>query len=169
MTDVVLFLKQASTAKYIIQQYIAATGGQTALASVSSMYAVGKLKMSASEFHVGNQTVAAKRKGEIGGYVLWQKNPGVWYFELIMAGSKMSAGSDGKVAWRQSASEQSHASRGPPRPLRRSLQVFSSLTVNPREKIARLDLNRFPFVLMFSAGLGSKVNGHPLLGRGLHW
>ncbi|CAL9767089.1 unnamed protein product [Musa acuminata subsp. burmannicoides] len=113
---------QASTAKYIIQQYIAATGGQTALASVSSMYAVGKLQMSASEFHVGNQTVAAKRKGEIGGYVLWQKNPGVWYFELIMAGSKMSAGSDGKVAWRQSASEQSHASRGPPRPLRRSLQ-----------------------------------------------
>ncbi|CAL9758129.1 unnamed protein product [Musa acuminata subsp. burmannicoides] len=111
-----------STAKYIIQQYIAATGGQAALTSVNSMYAVGKVKMSASEFHVGDQTVAAKGSGEIGGYVLWQKNPDVWYFELIMAGCKMSAGSDGKVAWRQSASEQSHASRGPPRPLRRSLQ-----------------------------------------------
>lgn len=121
--DVPLFLKQASTAKYIIQQYIAATGGQAALTSVNSMYAVGKVKMSASEFHVGDQTVAAKGSGEIGGYVLWQKNPDVWYFELIMAGCKMSAGSDGKVAWRQSASEQSHASRGPPRPLRRSLQV----------------------------------------------
>ncbi|XP_008785983.1 uncharacterized protein LOC103704470 [Phoenix dactylifera] len=115
---------QASTAKYIIQQYIAATGGQAALMSVSSMYAVGKVKMSASEFHVGDESVQAQAKGngEVGGYVLWQKSPDLWYFELIMGGSKMSAGSDGKVAWRQSASEQSHASRGPPRPLRRSLQ-----------------------------------------------
>ncbi|KAG1368645.1 hypothetical protein COCNU_14G011130 [Cocos nucifera] len=115
---------QASTAKYIIQQYIAATGGQAALMSVNSMYAVGKVKMSASEFHVGDESVQAQAKGngEVGGYVLWQKSPDVWYFELIMGGSKMSAGSDGKVAWRQSASEQSHASRGPPRPLRRTLQ-----------------------------------------------
>ncbi|XP_072952123.1 uncharacterized protein [Typha angustifolia] len=113
---------QASTAKYIIQQYVAATGGQPALGSVHSMYAIGKVRMCASEFHMGDESVAAKGSGEIGGYVLWQKSPELWYFELIMGGHKMSAGSDGKVAWRQSASEQTHASRGPPRPLRRSLQ-----------------------------------------------
>ncbi|CAL4947307.1 unnamed protein product [Urochloa decumbens] len=116
---------QASTAKYIIQQYIAATGGQAALQGVRSMYAVGKVRMCASEFHLGDQTVTAAAQGgraEVGGFVLWQKVPEVWFFELIMAGHKMSAGSDGKVAWRQSAAEQSHVSRGPPRPLRRSLQ-----------------------------------------------
>ncbi|KAF2952426.1 hypothetical protein DAI22_01g335900 [Oryza sativa Japonica Group] len=114
---------QASTAKYIMQQYIAATGGQAALQGLQSMYAVGKVRMCASEFHLGDQNVtAAQGRAEVGGFVLWQKCPEVWYFELIMAGHKMSAGSDGKVAWRQSAAENSHASRGPPRPLRRSLQ-----------------------------------------------
>ncbi|MQM04425.1 hypothetical protein Taro_037228 [Colocasia esculenta] len=115
---------QASTAKYIVQQYIAATGGQQALNAVNSMYALGKVRMRSTEFHMGDESVSASRAGhgEIGGFVLWQKNPDLWYLELIVSGCKMSAGSDGKVAWRQSASEQSHASRGPPRPLRRSLQ-----------------------------------------------
>jgi hypothetical protein len=88
--------KQASTAKYIIQQYIAATGGQAALQGVRSMYAVGKVRMCASEFHLGDQTVttaAAQGRAEVGGFVLWQKTPEVWFFELIMAGHKMSAGS----------------------------------------------------------------------------
>jgi hypothetical protein len=121
-------MQQASTAKYIIQQYIAATGGPAALQGVQSMYAVGKVCMCASEFHLGDQTVTAAQGGaEVGGFVLWQKSPEVWFFELIMAGHKMSAGSDGKVAWRESAAEQSHVSRGPPRPLRRSLQVPSHL------------------------------------------
>lgn len=75
---------------------------------------------------MGDEHVSAKGNGEVGGYVFWMKNPDLWYLELILGGSKMSAGSDGKVAWRQSASEQSHASRGPPRPLRRSLQVIFS-------------------------------------------
>ncbi|ONM37696.1 hypothetical protein Zm00014a_026496 [Zea mays] len=89
------------------------------------MYAVRRVRMRASEFHLGDQTVtAAQGRGEVGGFVLWQKTPEVWFFEfeLIMAGHKMSAGSDGKVAWRQSAAEHSHVSRGPPRPLRRSPQ-----------------------------------------------
>lgn len=124
-------MQQASTAKYILQQYIAATGGQAALMSVHSMYAVGKVRMSASEFHMGNDNSAAvppsttkNGSGEIGGFVLWQRNPELWLFELIMAGCKMSAGCNGKLAWRQSTSEQSHVSRGPPRPLRRALQVL---------------------------------------------
>lgn len=71
-------MKQASTAKYIIQQYIAATGGQAALQGVQSMYAVGKVRMCASEFHLGDQNVTAAGQGgraEVGGFVLWQKTP----------------------------------------------------------------------------------------------
>ncbi|WOL07760.1 hypothetical protein Cni_G16508 [Canna indica] len=113
---------QASTAKYIIQQYIAATGGQSTLTSIGNMYAIGKVRMTGTEFHIGDQSTSAKGSGVIGGYALWQKSPEVWYFELIMAGSKMSAGSDGKVAWKQSMTEQSHVSKGPPRPLRRTIQ-----------------------------------------------
>ncbi|KAG9440952.1 hypothetical protein H6P81_021117 [Aristolochia fimbriata] len=113
---------EASTAKYIIQQYVAATGGPAALNSVNSMYAIGKVKMSGSEFHVGDASAILRGKGEIGSFVLWQKNPDLWYLELILSGCKVSAGSDGKIAWRQFASQQSHASRGPPRPLRRFLQ-----------------------------------------------
>ncbi|XP_010257402.1 PREDICTED: uncharacterized protein LOC104597517 [Nelumbo nucifera] len=113
---------EASTAKYIVQQYIAASGGQTALNSVKSMYAIGKVKMCASEFQVGDDSIKARGPSEIGGFVLWQKNPNLWYLELVLPSCKVSAGSDGKVAWRQSGSQQSHATKGPPRPLRRFLQ-----------------------------------------------
>ncbi|XP_078176404.1 spindle assembly abnormal protein (DUF620) [Carex rostrata] len=115
---------QASTAKYIIHQYIAATGGQAALLSVESMYAVGKIHMSASEFHAGMEDEGMRPKGnnEYGAFVLWQKNPEVWYFDFIMAGCKLTHGSDGQVAWKQSSIERSHVTPGPPRPLRRSLQ-----------------------------------------------
>ncbi|KAK3038120.1 hypothetical protein RJ639_029574 [Escallonia herrerae] len=112
----------ASTAKYIVQQYIAATGGQAVLNAVSSMYAVGQVKMVSSEIHQSNDTVNAKRSCESGGFVLWQKNPDLWYLELVVSGCKVSAGSDGKVAWSQSSSNPSNASKGPPRPLRRFFQ-----------------------------------------------
>ena len=63
--------------------------------------------------------------GEVaGGFVVWQKMPEMWCLEMVVAGgTKMSAGSDGKVAWRQTPWQQAHASRGPPRPLRRCVQV----------------------------------------------
>ncbi|XP_068635966.1 uncharacterized protein [Aristolochia californica] len=122
---------EASMAKYIVQQYVAATGGEKVLSSINSMYAMGKVTMSASEFESGggpqnskNKTMKVKRcqNSEVGGFVLWQKRPNLWCLELVVSGSKISAGSDGKVAWRQTPWHQSHASRGPPRPLRRSLQ-----------------------------------------------
>lgn len=128
-------------AKYIVQQYIAATGGERALDSVDSMFAVGKVKMVASEFIAGDgismncnglnlggsvMKIKSVRNGcgEMGGFVLWQKRPDLWSLELVVSGAKISAGSDGKLAWRQTPWHHSHASRGPPRPLRRSLQVF---------------------------------------------
>ncbi|CAN1173873.1 hypothetical protein LINPERPRIM_LOCUS9547 [Linum perenne] len=123
---------EASMAKYIVQQYVAAVGGEMALNSVESMYAMGKVKMAASEFSSGEGVVtnnkAGKVKsmksgnGEMGGFVLWQKRPELWCLELVVSGCKISAGSDGKVAWRQTPWHHSHASRGPPRPLRRFLQ-----------------------------------------------
>lgn len=130
---------EASMAKYIVQQYIAATGGERALNSVDSMVAIGKVKMVASEFiagdginmncnglSLGGSVMKIKSVkngcGEMGGFVLWQKRPDLWSLELVVSGCKISAGSDGKVAWRQTPWHNSHASRGPPRPLRRSLQ-----------------------------------------------
>lgn len=92
------------------------------------MYAMGKVKMVASEFCSGEVKNGVKIKplktsgGEIGGFVLWQKRPDLWSLELVLSGCKISAGSDGKVAWRQTPWHRSHPSRGPPRPLRRALQ-----------------------------------------------
>ncbi|KAK9061102.1 hypothetical protein SSX86_018282 [Deinandra increscens subsp. villosa] len=126
---------ESAMAKYIVQQYIAAAGGERALNLADSMYAVGKVKMVASEFNAGDGITmncaggkAVKPKtlkncgGEMGGFVLWQKRPDLWSLELVVSGYKITAGSDGKVAWRQTPWHHSHASRGPPRPLRRSLQ-----------------------------------------------
>lgn len=113
---------EASTAKYIVQQFVAATGGPVALNSVSSMYAVGQVKMAGSEMQEGDNSVRTGGKSEVGGFVLWQKNPDLWYLELVVAGYKVSAGSDGKIAWNQSSSQPSHANKGPPRPLRRFFQ-----------------------------------------------
>ncbi|XP_022743498.1 uncharacterized protein LOC111294456 [Durio zibethinus] len=122
---------ESSMAKYIVKQYIAAVGGEKALNSIDSIYAMGKVKMAASEFSAGdgslNNKIVKVRNlrnggGEVGGFVLWQKRPDLWCLELVVSGWKISAGSDGKVAWRQTPWHHSHASRGPPRPLRRFLQ-----------------------------------------------
>ncbi|KAE8671914.1 HSP20 chaperones superfamily protein [Hibiscus syriacus] len=122
---------EISMAKYIVKQYIAAVGGEKALGAIDSMYAMGKVRMAASEFtsgegSVNNKIVKARNLrhggGEVGGFVLWQKRLELWCLELVVSGCKISAGSDGKVAWRQTPWHPSHASRGPPRPLRRFLQ-----------------------------------------------
>ncbi|RDX95995.1 hypothetical protein CR513_21398 [Mucuna pruriens] len=120
---------EASMAKYIVKQYEAAVGGEKALNSVESMYAMGEVRIGTSEFWAGEECVSSKKmvkkvqmKGEVGGFVVWQKKPELWCLELVVSGYKISAGSDGKVAWRQTPWHHSHASRGPPRPLRRLLQ-----------------------------------------------
>ncbi|KAK8623344.1 hypothetical protein V6N13_118230 [Hibiscus sabdariffa] len=113
---------ESSTAKYIVHQYVAACGGHLALSSTTSMYAVGQVKMRGSEMQPGDDSVQIRGDYEVGGFVLWQKNPDLWYLELVVSGFKVSAGSDGKVAWNQSSSQPGHANRGPPRPLRRFFQ-----------------------------------------------
>ncbi|XP_057726082.1 uncharacterized protein LOC130941547 [Arachis stenosperma] len=126
---------EGSMAKYIVKQYVAAVGGERALNSVESMYAMGQVRVGSSEFWGGEEGVMKKKKkkkrttkevaaaaGEMGGFVVWQKKPELWCLELVVSGYKISAGSDGKVAWRQTPWHHSHASRGPPRPLRRLIQ-----------------------------------------------
>ncbi|KAI3665495.1 hypothetical protein L6452_44122 [Arctium lappa] len=113
---------EASTAKYIVQQYMAAIGGQPALNTVQSLCAVGQIKISASDFHQGDEAVNSKSRDEAGGFVLWQKNPNLWCLELLVSGCKVISGSNGKISWRQSSNLQRPMTKGPPRPLRRFLQ-----------------------------------------------
>lgn len=126
-----LFLQEASTAKYIVQQYTAATGGQPALNSVGSMCVTGQVKIRASDFHQGKyESIEVKKSTqEVGGFVLWQKNPDLWCLELVVSGCKVSCGSNGKVSWRHSSNQLTPISKGPPRPLRRFLQVFLSYQI----------------------------------------
>ncbi|XP_057804601.1 uncharacterized protein LOC131019981 [Salvia miltiorrhiza] len=115
---------EKSMASYIVQQYVAASGGEHALNSIESMCAVGKVKMAAADLSSDIRKIKSMKKGagELGGFVLWQKSPALWSLELMLSGFKISAGCDGNVAWRQTPWQHSRASRGPPRPLRRSLQ-----------------------------------------------
>ncbi|KAI3699428.1 hypothetical protein L2E82_43737 [Cichorium intybus] len=113
---------EASTAKYIVQQYMAAIGGQQALNAVRNLCAIGQLKISASDFHQGDETVDVQSREETGGFVLWHKNPNLWCLELLVSGCKVISGSNGKISWRQSSNQLRPISKGPPRPLRRFLQ-----------------------------------------------
>lgn len=124
-TDFIQFLQEASRAKYIVQQYIAATGGIAALNSVSSMYVVGEVNMVQGQVNEDCKDNAPSTKdgSESGAYMLWQKSPNLWYLELVVSGCRVSAGSDGAVSWSQSSLNPSQSSKGPPRPLRRFFQV----------------------------------------------
>ncbi|KAK4416551.1 hypothetical protein Salat_2480600 [Sesamum alatum] len=113
---------EASTAKYIVQQYIAATGGQPPLTALNSMCVIGQTKINSSEFHQGDENVKVRSKDEAGGFVIWQKNPDLWCLELQISGCKVIAGSNGKISWRQSSNQLRPICKGPPRPLRRFLQ-----------------------------------------------
>ncbi|KAL2905577.1 Leukemia inhibitory factor receptor, partial [Bienertia sinuspersici] len=98
---------QTSTAKYIVQQYIAATGGQTAISSIQSMCVIGHAKIEATAFHLGDQAAKGKNTEEAGGFVVWQKNPNLWCLEFVVSGCKVYSGSNGKLSWRQSTNQSS--------------------------------------------------------------
>ena len=44
-----MLVQEVSMAKYIVKQYVAAVGGERALNSVDSMYAMGQVKMATSD------------------------------------------------------------------------------------------------------------------------
>ncbi|KAL6657669.1 hypothetical protein ACP70R_005449 [Stipagrostis hirtigluma subsp. patula] len=126
---------ESSSAQYILHQYTAASGGYKLLQSVRNAYAMGKVRMVASEFETATRVV--KNRGpsgrgaaavEQGGFVLWQMAPDMWYVELAVGGSKVHAGSNGRLVWRHTPWLGAHAAKGPVRPLRRVLQGLDPLT-----------------------------------------
>ncbi|KAG9440282.1 hypothetical protein H6P81_020447 [Aristolochia fimbriata] len=122
---------ETSSAQYILQQYTAASGGLKLLSSIRNAYAMGKVKMVASEFETATKVMKnrnASRTAESGGFVLWQMMPDMWYVELAVGGSKVHAGCNGKIVWRHTPWLGAHAAKGPVRPLRRALQGLDPLT-----------------------------------------
>ncbi|TVU49442.1 hypothetical protein EJB05_00755, partial [Eragrostis curvula] len=122
---------ETSSAQYILQQYLAASGGQKLLSSVRNAYAMGKVRMVATEFETGGRVVRnrmAAQRAEPGRFVLWQMAPEMWYIELAVGGSKVHAGCNGKLVWRHTPWLGAHAAKGPVRPLRRALQGLDPLT-----------------------------------------
>ncbi|KAL5706980.1 hypothetical protein ACHQM5_025084 [Ranunculus cassubicifolius] len=122
---------ETSSAQYILQQYTAASGGQKLQGSIRNAYAMGKVKMLASEFETATKVMRnrnASRAAESGGFVLWQMAPDMWYVELAVGGSKVHAGCNGKLVWRHTPWLGAHAAKGPVRPLRRALQGLDPRT-----------------------------------------
>ncbi|KAF8729049.1 hypothetical protein HU200_018361 [Digitaria exilis] len=123
---------ESSSAQYILQQYLAASGGAKVLRSVRNAYAMGKVRMVASEFETATRVVKNRGGGapavEHGGFVLWQMSPDMWYVELAVGGSKVRAGCNGRLVWRHTPWLGAHAAKGPVRPLRRALQGLDPLS-----------------------------------------
>ncbi|CAI0451688.1 unnamed protein product [Linum tenue] len=85
-------MQETSSAQYILQQYTAASGGQRLQGSIHNAYAMGKVRMIASEFETANKVTknrGSSKTAESGGFVLWQMNPDMWYVELALGGSKL--------------------------------------------------------------------------------
>ncbi|XP_022768693.1 uncharacterized protein LOC111312570 [Durio zibethinus] len=122
---------ESSSAQYILQQYTAASGGQKLQNSTHNAYAMGRVRMIASEFETANKVIKnrnSSKAAESGGFVLWQMNPDMWYVELALGDSKVHAGCNGKLVWRHTPWLGAHAAKGPVRPLRRALQGLDPRT-----------------------------------------
>uniref|UniRef100_A0A7N0TG80 Uncharacterized protein n=1 Tax=Kalanchoe fedtschenkoi TaxID=63787 RepID=A0A7N0TG80_KALFE len=126
-----------AAARYIIQQYLAATGCLGLFGrnynnnKYKNMYSTGDVKMSYCETEISTTTSATgddkvKRLGsrseESGCFVLWMMSPATWSLELVVGGRKVVAGSDGNIVWRHTPWLGTHAAKGPHRPLRRIIQ-----------------------------------------------
>ncbi|KAL6995421.1 hypothetical protein U1Q18_005559 [Sarracenia purpurea var. burkii] len=122
---------ETSSAQYILQQYTAACGGQKLQNAVLNAYAMGKVRMIASDIETATKVIKnrnSSKASECGGFVLWQMDPDMWYVELALGGSKIHAGCNGKVVWRHTPWLGPHAAKGPVRPLRRALQGLDPRT-----------------------------------------
>lgn len=116
---------ESSSAQYIVHQYIAATGCAKLQNVIKSSYVVGKVRMVATECETASKVTkrnSSFKAAESGCFVLWQMMPDMWSVEMVVGGSKVHAGSDGKIVWRHIPWLGSHAAKGPVRPLRRALQ-----------------------------------------------
>ncbi|CAH9144886.1 unnamed protein product [Cuscuta epithymum] len=122
---------ETSSAQYILQQYTAASGGMKLQNVIHNAYAMGKVKMMASDIETATKVIKSKnssKTAETGGFVLWQMNPDMWYVELALGTSKVHAGCNGNLVWRHTPWLGAHAAKGPIRPLRRALQGLDPRT-----------------------------------------
>ncbi|TVU03364.1 hypothetical protein EJB05_05727, partial [Eragrostis curvula] len=124
---------ETSSVQYILQQYLAASGGHKLLASVRNAYTMGKVRMVATEEETAGRVVKNRNAGpgrgaETGRFVLWQMAPDRWYIEMAVGGSKVHAGCNGSLVWRHTPWLGAHAAKGPVRPLRRAIQGLDPLT-----------------------------------------
>ncbi|KAK8518864.1 hypothetical protein V6N13_017869 [Hibiscus sabdariffa] len=116
---------ETSSARYILQHYTTASGGQKLQNTIRNAYAMGKLKMVACEYETAARIIKncnVSRSAESGRFVLWQMNPDMWYVELAVGAAKVHAGCNGSLVWRHTPWLGAHTAKGPVRPLRRSLQ-----------------------------------------------
>ncbi|MFS7977562.1 hypothetical protein Hanom_Chr10g00905391 [Helianthus anomalus] len=116
--------EETSSAQYILQQYLAASGGQKFQNSIHTAYAMGKVKMLAFDIETATKVIKKRnssKTAESGSFVLWQMNPNIWYVELAHGASKVHAGCNGRLVWRHMPWLGAHAAEGPIRPLRRAL------------------------------------------------
>ena len=137
--------QETSSAQYILQQYLAASGGQRLLSSIRNSYAMGKVRMVATEFETGGRVVRNRmvaQRAEPGRFVLWQMAPDMWYVELAVGGSKVHAGSNGRLVWRHTPWLGAHAAKGPVHRLR---HVLHERRCWPCSFDARHALVPFPF------------------------
>ncbi|OMO75063.1 hypothetical protein COLO4_26335 [Corchorus olitorius] len=126
---------EVAKAKYILHQYIAASGEQAALNSVKNIYVVGQTKMlGPEETYQADDNVHVEGNYKSGSFVLCQKNPNLWYLEtvvhevikirkeMVVHSFQFSTGCDGNVSWQQSSWPPNRANKGPPRVPRRLFQ-----------------------------------------------
>ncbi|XP_076932411.1 uncharacterized protein LOC143597929 [Bidens hawaiensis] len=134
---------ERSTAQYIIQQYLAATGCLKMMSTgannhpqqsgyYKNMYTTGTVKMTCCETEISSirghsVTKSGSRSHETdnvnGCFVLWHMVPGMWSLELVLSsGNKVLAGSDGDTVWSHTPSLGKQIAKGPKRPLRRIIQ-----------------------------------------------
>uniref|UniRef100_N1R329 Uncharacterized protein n=1 Tax=Aegilops tauschii TaxID=37682 RepID=N1R329_AEGTA len=147
---------ELSKARYIVEQYVAAAGGEAALSAATSMFAMGKVRMSSTT----SKSSKATKKGM-----------GEWHQD--------ERRQDGKVAWRQTPwQQQAHASRGLPRPIRRCVQgldpkstadLFSSAASVGEEAVDGVDcfvlrVDAEPSALHARSGADVEVIRHALWG-----
>lgn len=118
--------KVSSSAQYIIQHFMAATGCRKLDGRGKNVFATGKVTMAmVDEEAVGGPGISGRK----GCFVMWQMVPEKWLIELVVGDQKVVAGSDGCVAWRHTPWLGTHAAKGGVRPLRRTLQVSSVPTM----------------------------------------
>lgn len=129
ISDRFWFIQETSSAHYIIQQYLAATGCSKVQSTVKNVYTTGTVRMLCHGTETSNGKNSGSRGGvENGCFVLWHMSPGMWSMELAVAGCKIVAGCNGRIVWRHIPWVGIHAAKGPLRPLRRTVQGLDPKT-----------------------------------------